>query len=294
MTTTTPGGIGGLTSRRRRVSDRVFTVAVTVSMLAALTPLVLVIGYTIYRGASQLSARFLWHSMAGVPPSSTGGGVYHAIVGTTEMVLLSSAVSVPVGLLTAIYVTEYGRGPLARAIRFFVDVMVGIPSIVAGLFIYAFLVLGLHRGYSGFAGALALAILQLPIVIRASEEMILLVPGTLREASYALGVPRWRTILSIVLPTAASGITTGVMLAVARVAGETAPLLLTSFDNSFINRNPFHGPQSALSVYIFGSAQQAYRPAVDRAWAAALTLITIVVVLYTIARLVTRRSALRR
>lgn len=282
----------GWREARRRLTDRAFRAALLLAFLAAVTPLLLVLGYTVYRGASHLSAALLTHSMAGVPPSSAGGGIYHAIVGTVEMVLLSSLISVPVGLLAALYLTEFGRGWLPRSIRFFVDVMTGIPSIVAGLFVYAFLVLGLHRGYSGFAGALALAVLQLPVVIRASEDMLNLVPDALREASYALGVPRWRTVLSVVLPTSAAGITTGVMLAVARVTGETAPLLLTSFDNTFINNNPFSGPQSALSVFIYNSAQQAYAPAVDRAWAAALTLIVLVIALYTGARILARRSAL--
>ncbi len=279
---------------RRHALDRMFTNVVMAAFVVSVVPLVLVLGYTIYRGAGHISMTFFTHSMAGVPPASQGGGIYHAIVGTVEMVLLSSLVSVPIGLLAAVYLTEYGRGPVPGVIRFFVDVMTGIPSIVAGLFVYAFLVLGLHQGYSGFAGALALAILQLPIIIRSSEEMIRLVPNVLREASYALGVPRWRTILSIVLPTASAGLTTGVMLAVARVTGETAPLLLTSFDNPFINTNPFQNPQAALSVFIYNSAQQAYEPAVNRAWAAALTLIVIVIVLYVGARLVTRRSSLMR
>jgi len=280
--------------RRRRGTNRLFTGLVLLAFAAAVTPLVLVLGYTVYRGAAHLSGAFLTHSMAGVPPSNAGGGIYHAIVGTAEMVLLSSLISVPVGLLAAVYVTEFGRGWLVRLIRFFVDVMTGIPSIVAGLFVYAFLVLGLHQGYSGFAGALALAVLQLPVVIRSSEDMLTLVPDALREASYALGVARWRTVLSVVLPTAASGILTGVMLAVARVTGETAPLLLTSFDNPFINSNPFSGPQGALSVFIFNSAQQAYNPAVDRAWAAALTLIVLVITLYAAARLLARRGPLRQ
>lgn len=281
-----------LAEGRRRAVSRLFTTGAAAAFAAAVLPLLLVLGYTIYRGAAHLSGRFFTHSMAGVPPATTGGGIYHAIVGTVEMVGLSSLVSVPVGLLAAVYLTEYGAGMLAWAIRFFIDVMTGIPSIVAGLFVYAFLVLGLHQGYSGFAGALALAVLQLPIVIRSSEEMIALVPADLREASYALGIPRWRTILRVVLPTASAGITTGVMLAVARVTGETAPLLLTSFNNPFINTNPFAGPQASLSVFIYDSAQQAYTPAVDRAWAAALTLIILVVVLYLGARLVTRRSTL--
>jgi phosphate transport system permease protein len=230
--------------------------------------------------------------MLGVGPRDVNGGAYHAIVGTLEQVLLASILSVPTGLLVAIYLTEFGRGPLATAVRALIDVMVGIPSIVAGLFIYAFWVLGLHRGFSGLAAAMALALLMLPIVVRTSEEMMKLVPGALREAAYALGIPRWRTVLSIVLPTASAGITTGVMLAVARVTGETAPLLLTAFGFDAIHTDPFHGAQSSLPLFVFLQAGSAFKPAVDRAWAGALTLIVIVLLLTVIARLLGRRNRL--
>jgi phosphate transport system permease protein len=227
-----------------------------------------------------------------VGPNDAGGGAYHAIVGTLEQVLLASLISVPLGLAAAGYLNEYGSGWLPKAVRFFVDVMTGIPSIVAGLFVYAFWTLGLHRGFSGFGGAMALAVLMLPVGIRSAEEMLLLVPDALREASYALGIPKWRTVLRVVLPTASAGLTTGVMLAVARVTGETAPLLLTVFGTNFINTDPFHGAQSGLPLFIYQQAQQAYQPAVDRAWAGALALIVVVALLYTGARLLTRRNAL--
>jgi phosphate transport system permease protein len=177
-------------------------------------------------------------------------------------------------------------------VRTVIDVMVGIPSIVAGLFIYAFWVLGLGQGFSGLAAALALSILMLPIVVRSAEEMIKLVPAALREASYALGIPRWRTILRVVLPTASAGITTGVMLAVARVTGETAPLLLTAFGFDSIKNDPFSGPQSSLPLFVFSQASSAFTTAVDRAWAGALTLIAVVLFLTVAARLVTRRNRL--
>jgi phosphate transport system permease protein len=230
--------------------------------------------------------------MAGVAPNDIGGGAYHAIIGTLEQVAITSVISVPLGLAAAVYLTEYGTGLLPRAIRFFVDVMTGVPSIVAGLFIYVFWVLGLHQGFSGLAGALALVILMLPVIIRSAEEMLLLVPKSLREASYALGVPQWKTIVHIVLPTASAGLVTGIMLAVARVIGETAPLLLTVFGTNYINTNPFSGNQSGLPMFIYNQAQQPYQPAIDRAWAGALTLILIVVVLYSAARLLTRRNQL--
>ncbi|HET9187900.1 MAG TPA: phosphate ABC transporter permease PstA [Acidothermaceae bacterium] len=278
---------------RRKAVDRLVSNVVVSAFLVALAPLALVVYFTAVRGIPHFSAVFFTHSLAGVPPSETGGGIAAAIQGTVEQVFLATLISVPIGLLVAVYVTEYGRGVFARAIRFLVDVMTGIPSIVAGLFIYTFLVIGLHQGFSGFAGSLALSILMLPVVIRSAEEMIALVPKAYREASYALGVTRWRTIVSVVLPTAMGGLVTGVMLAVARVTGETAPLLLTAFDNNYLNANPFKGQQSSLSLIVYTQAQQAYQPAIDRAWAAAATLILIVIGLYVVARLLTRRSAFR-
>jgi phosphate transport system permease protein len=278
----------------RRWTDLVARVFVAACFLLAVIPLVLVLYFVIRKGLPHITGHFLTHSMALVPPNKAGGGIYHALIGTLEQVGIAALIAVPLGLLTAIYMSEYGRGALRTAIRFFVDVMTGVPSIVAGLFIYTFWVLGLHQGFSGFAGSLALAVLMLPIVVRSSEEMLLLVPGALREASYALGIPRWKTVLRIVLPTASAGITTGVMLAVARVTGETAPLILTVFDNPYINTDPFHQPQSALSLFVYNQAQSAYSPAIERAWAGAFSLITIVVVLYIGARVLSRRNALTK
>ena len=277
---------------RRKAADRLARLLVGGAVLAALAPLVAVVGYTVLRGAKGLTPYFLYHSMRGIGPLDTHGGIYHALLGTLEQVGLAIAMAVPLGLLTAVYITEFGRGRLATATRFVVDVMTGIPSIVAGLFVLAFWVIGLGRGFSGFAASIALAILMLPVVVRSAEEMIRLVPDSLREASYALGVPRWRTVVSVVLPTASPGITTGVMLAVARVTGETAPLLLTAFGFDSIRRNPFSGPQSGLPLYVFDQATSSARGAVDRAWAAALALIIVVVLLYVAARLVTRRNRL--
>ena len=279
---------------RRRAIDRMATMLAYAAFGLALLPLGAVLSYTVARGLKRFRPDFLTHSMAGVGPLDKTGGVYHSMIGTLEQVLIATLISVPVGLLVAVYVTEYGRGKLTIAIRFFIDVMTGIPSIVAGLFVFAFWVLALRRGFSGVAAAIALAILMLPVVVRSAEEMIRLVPNGLREASYALGVPRWRTILSIVLPTAATGITTGVMLAVARVTGETAPLLLTSFGNDFIHTNPLQGQQSGLPLFVYQQAGSPFDVGVDRAWAGALTLILIVVVLYTAARLLTRRNTLVR
>jgi phosphate transport system permease protein len=277
---------------RRSVVDRLATVLMATTVGVCLLALGAVLVYTASRGVRAMSGDFFFHSMNGVGPRDDAGGAYHAILGTLEQVLLATVMSVPSGLLVAIYLTEYGRGRLAKLVRGVVDLMVGIPSIVAGLFVYAFWVLGLHRGFSGFAAALALSILMLPIVVRSAEEMIKLVPQSLREAAYALGVPRWRAILQVVLPTASAGITTGVMLAVARVTGETAPLLLTAFGFDSIHRNPFHGPQSSLPLFVFTQASSAFGTAVDRAWAGALTLIAVVLLLTVAARLVTRRNRL--
>jgi phosphate transport system permease protein len=280
---------------RRQALDRLATLGVRMSMLIALTPLVALMSYTVARGLSSLSWDFLTHSMKGVGPLDRGGGAYHAIIGTLEQVLLAVAMAVPLGILTAVYVAEYGRGWFAHAVRFVTDVMTGVPSIVAGLFVFAFFVLPpLNMGPSGFAASLALSILMLPVVMRSTEEMIKLVPADLREAAYALGVPKWKTILRVVLPTASAGITTGVMLAIARVTGETAPLLLTAQLTNSINTDPFSGRQSGLGAYIYDQASSSGRGTVDRAWAAALTLVIIVLGLYAIARFLTRRNVLSR
>ena len=286
------GVVASMVEGGRAARNRLATHGLYAMLVLALVALVAVLAYTISRGLEAMSIEFLTHSMKGVGPLDPGGGAYHAIIGTLEQVLIATLISVPLGLMAAIYLVEYGVGPLAAFVRFVVDVMTGIPSIVAGLFIFAFWVLGLHKGFSGFAAALALSVLMLPVVVRASEEMLKLVPSDLREASWALGVPRWRTIVSVVLPAASAGLTTAVMLAVARVTGETAPLLLTAFGFDAINTDPFHGPQSALPLFVFGQAQSAFEVAINRAWAGALTLIVVVLVLTTAARLLTRRNRL--
>jgi phosphate transport system permease protein len=279
---------------KRKAVDRVATSGALLALVLTLLPLGFVIGYVIKEGKTRFNGSFLTHSMANVGPLASNGGVYHAIIGTLEQVLIASVISVPLGLLVAVYITEYGGNALATGVRFLIDVMTGIPSIVAGLFVLAFWIIALNQPFTGFAGALALAILELPIVVRTSEEMIRLVPSALREASYALGVPKWKTVLRIVLPTASTGITTGVMLAIARVIGETAPVLLVVGGNNFINNNPFSGAQGSLPLFIFQNALTSSTFNVQRAWAAALTLILVVVVLYVAARLLTRRNALAR
>jgi phosphate transport system permease protein len=281
--------VSGIVEGRRRAVDRLATNLALLALALALIPLGFVIGYVIKLGHTAFSWSFLTED-ASAGPLSPGGGVGHAIVGTLEQVFLASLFAVPVGLLVAIYITEYGGSRLATSVRFLIDVMTGLPSIVAGLFVLAFWLIALGKGFSGFAGAMALAIIELPIVVRTSEEMIRLVPGALREASYALGIAKWRTILRVVLPVASSGITTGIMLAVARVIGETAPVLLVVDNNNFFNWNPFRGPQASLPVYIFQNAESSSTFNVQRAWAAALTLILVVMILYVGARLITWRN----
>lgn len=254
------------------------------AVLVALAPLVAVTAYTLERGLRGVSGHFFTESMKGVGPLDSSGGALHAIIGTVEQVAIASVIAVPLGVLVAIDLIEFTRGRFSRAVRFFVDVMTGLPSIVAGLFIFAFWVIGLHRGFSGLAAGLALAVLMLPVVVRSSEEMLKLVPASLREAALALGIPRWRTTTSVVLPAARDGIVTGVMLAVARVAGETAPLLLTAFGTQLVNANPFGGAQSALPLFVYQQAGSAFKVNVDRAWAGALTLIGLVIALNVVAR----------
>ncbi|OIK25740.1 phosphate ABC transporter permease PstA [Streptomyces malaysiense] len=276
---------------RRQAKDRVATSLVWACFVLAVVPLYSLVETTFAKGVKDLDGRFLTHSMAGVLATDEGGGVYHAIIGTLEQVGLASLIAVPIGVLTAIYLVEYGRGKLALAVTFFVDVMTGIPSIVSGLFILAFWILVLGFSYSGFAGSLALVILMIPVVVRSTEEMLKLVPNELREASLALGVPKWRTILKVVLPTALGGITTGIMLAVARIAGETAPVLLLVFGNPMINNDPFNGAQSSLPFYIYEQYLLGTDQAYSRAWSAALVLIAFVMILNLVARGIARWKA---
>lgn len=275
---------------RRTLVNRLATALLGLAVVIALLPLASVLYFTVVKGLTRFGGYFLQHSMRGVGPLDATGGAYHAIIGTLEQVGIATAIAVPLGLLAAIYTVEYGKGRLAALVRFFTDVMTGVPSIVAGLFLYAFWVLALGQGFSGFAAALALTILMLPTIVRSTEEMLKLVPDALREASLALGIPRWRTILSVVLPTASAGIITGVMLAIARVAGETAPLLLTALNFDSINVNPFGGQQAALPTFIFAQAGAPQKVALDRAWAGALTLVLLILVLSLIARTIARRS----
>lgn len=275
----------------RQAKDRLATTLVWTCFVLAVVPLVSLIRYTVEKGVTVLDGYFLTHSMNGVLTLEEGGGVHHALIGTIEQIALATLVAAPLGLLTAVYLVEYGRGRLAVAVTFFVDVMTGIPSIVAGLFVFSFWIVVLGFGFSGFAGSMALAILMVPVVVRSAEEMLKLVPDELREASLALGVPKWRTILKVVLPTALGGITTGVMLAVARIAGETAPVMLLVFGSQAINTNPFHDGQASLPFYIWEQYRLGNEPSHARAWAAALVLIALVMAMNLVARGIARWKA---
>ena len=277
----------------RKAWDRLVTAVVTSAFLVALLPLVSVLGAVLARGAERFDADFFNNSMRGVV--GEGGGAHHALMGTLIITGLATLISVPIGLLTAIYLVEYGRGALARYITFFVDVMTGIPSIVAGLFAYALFELFFGAGVRmGIMGSVALSVLMIPVVVRSTEEMLKLVPNELREASMALAVPKWRTVLKVVLPTALAGIATGVTLAIARVIGETAPLLVTVGITASDNFNPFDDRMATLSVFSFNQyATPGIPPGpfLDRAWAAAFTLILIVMALNLLARLISRLFA---
>jgi phosphate transport system permease protein len=283
-------GLSRAVEGRRAGTDRLVTCAVVGAFGLAMVPLVSLVFEVVSRGVARLDGEFFNSSLVGIV--GEGGGAYHAIFGTLIITGLTALISVPIGLLTAIYLVEYGTGRLKRAITFLVDVMTGIPSIVAGLFAYALFAIFFGPGVRmGAAGAVALSVLMIPVVVRSAEEVLKLVPNELREASYALGVPKWRTIVKVVLPTAVAGLGTGVTLAVARVIGETAPLLVTVGITNATNLNPFDGRMATLPVFAYYQLTQPGVPpeyAIDRAWTAALILIAIVMALNLVARLISR------
>ena len=282
--------VSRLVEGSRRATDRLVTVGVVGAFALAMVPLVSVVWTVVRDGVARLDGHFFTFSMRGVV--GAGGGAYHAIIGTLLMTGVATLISVPVGVLTGIYLVDYGRGPLARSVTFLVDVMTGIPSIVAGLFVLAVFTLVLGPGTKiGLMGSFALSVLMIPIVVRSAEEMFRLVPNELREASLALGVPKWLTVLKVVLPTSAAGLATGVTLAVARVIGETAPLLVTVGFATSTNDNLLNGQMTALSTFAYFSYVTPGfppEPSIDRAWTAALLLIVIVMVLNLAARGISR------
>ncbi len=267
--------------RRRQLVDRIMTILAYSCTLLAVVVLGLVLTYVVYRGLGAWSPDFF----TGLPELfGDGGGIKNALYGTLVIVGIAVLIGVPTGVMTGIYLAEFGNGILGRFIRFLADTMTGIPSIVAGIFMYGLLVTTM--GFNAFAGSCALAILMAPVIARTTEESIRLVPHSIREASLALGIPQWKTTMRIVVPTAMSGIITGTMLAVARVSGETAPLLFTALGNNFFNSDPFNGAMSAVSLYTYSASISPFKGVQQAAWGAALVLIVIVLIMNLAARLI--------
>ena len=300
-------------STKRRAQNTIATVLVTVCLLIALIPLVWVLWTVVSKGLKTILHADWWTgTQRNIGLTDAGGGTLQGIVGTLEQVAICTVVSVPIALLIGVYLVEYGGGRLAKITTFMVDILTGIPSIVAALFIFAVFVQTFHTPYAGYLVALALVILMIPVIVRTTEEMLRLVPNELREASYALGVPKWKTITKIVIPTAFTGLITGVVLGIARVAGETAPALILAGYADDVNSNPLDGSQTNMTTFIrrmfqnstqvasgtkaytldaqgnkvYGQAAANFAP--DRLWGAALTLILIILLLNLIARLIGR------
>jgi phosphate transport system permease protein len=302
-------GLHAPVARSRKIKNSVATILVTSSFLLAMIPLVWLTWTVVSKGFHAITHASWWtEDQRGVSYRDGGGGMLHAFVGTAEQVAVSTLLSVPLAIFVAIYLVEYGRGRLARATSFMVDILSGLPSIVAALFVYAVFVTTFGGQRAGVLVSLALVMLMVPIVVRTTEEMLKLVPDELREASYALGVPKWRTILRVVLPTAFSGIVTGIVLGIARIAGETAPLLILVGYSRNLNSNLFSGYQGSLPGMIYdqvtnlgnttGLDANGHRVqlhyAADRMWGTALALIIIVMALNLIARLIARSSKVSR
>jgi len=276
---------------KRNALDELVTIIVASSFAIAMVPLASLIWTVVEKGIHRFDWKFFTSDMRNV--TGAGGGGLHAILGTIVVTAIATVCAVPIGILAAVYLREYGKGWLKQALTFFVDVMTGIPSIVAGLFAFSIFAAFLGPGIRlGVVGSVALIVLMIPIVVRSTEEMLKIVPDSLREASYALGVPKWRTILKVVLPTALGGVATGLMIAVARVIGETAPLLVTTGFVTSVNLNPFSGRMANLPVfsyYSYAVPGVPPGPFIDRAWTAALVLVLMVLILYIGARLVAFR-----
>ncbi|MFI6432810.1 phosphate ABC transporter permease PstA [Rhodococcus oryzae] len=282
-------------SKRRRFADLTAAVLVTLSVLVALVPLVWVLYTVIVRGfPAMASATWFTNSFSGLSASATGGGIYHALIGTLIQGLVCAVLSIPLGLFVAIYLVEYaGPSKLGRLTTFMVDILSGVPSIVAALFIYALWIATFGFPKSAFAVSLALVLLMVPVVVRSTEEMLRIVPQDLREASYALGVPKWKTIMRIVVPTALPGIITGVMLALARVLGETAPLLILVGYAPFINFDMFNGEMGSLPGVMVAEMNNPTDAGASRIWGAALTLIMLIAVLNIAAKAIGHLSRVR-
>ena len=284
-------------SGKRKAVDKFATVIIYFAMALALVPLLWVLIKVLSEGLPAILNPDWWmYDMVGQPRNKAGGGAVHAIIGTLMQVLVTSALSIPIGVFTAIYLVEYSRGGLlGRITTFMVDILTGVPSIVAALFVYAMWITMFGFERSGFAVSLALVLLMVPIIVRNAEEMLRVVPMDLREASYALGVPKWKTIARIVLPTALSGIVTGIMLAIARVMGESSPVLVLVGSSSVINWDAFKGSQSSLPLMMLDMYKAGAQPAVlDKLWGAALTLVILIAVLNIAARIVSAKFSVKK
>ena len=273
-------------SWRRRIVDHAMTAVATLTVILVLVPLIAIFGYLVYRGIGSINWAFLTQTPK--PVGEPGGGMANAIVGSAFILTIASVVGVPVGIGAGIYLAEFGRNRFGDSIRFTADVLNGVPSIVIGIVAWSILVRG--RGFSALAGGMALAIMMIPTITRTTEEMLMLVPQALREAAYGLGIPRWRTAVSITLRTATSGVITGVMLAFARVAGETAPLLFTALGNTFWNLR-YDQPTAALPLQIYSYAISPYDEWHRQAWAGALVLIVLIVSAVAAVRYAVRRGS---
>ncbi|MBF6211777.1 phosphate ABC transporter permease PstA [Nocardia puris] len=271
-------------STGRRIRNHLATGLVTLCFVIALIPLGWVLWMVISKGIGAILTSEWWlNSQRGILPDQTGGGVYHAIYGTVVQSAVAAVLAVPLGIMAAVYLVEYGRGRLARVTTFMVDILAGVPSIVAALFIFALWIATLGFPQSSFAVSLALVLLMLPVVVRSTEEMLKLVPDELREASYALGIPKWKTIMRIVIPTALPGMISGILLALARVMGETAPVLVLVGYSKSINTDLFDGNMASLPLMIYQELANPEAAGRERVWGAALTLILLIALLYVAA-----------
>ncbi|MEO5304764.1 phosphate ABC transporter permease PstA [Corynebacterium sp. c25Ua_47] len=284
-------------SSSRKTTNNIATALVWATMIIAMIPLLWVLFELIVRGSGAVLSPEWWtESQRGILDTEAGGGALHAIIGTFVQTIIATVISVPIGIFTAIYLVEYSRGgPLSRLTTFMVDILSGVPSIVAALFIFAMWITLFGFKRSGMAVALSLVLLMIPIVVRNTEEMLRVVPMDLREASYALGVPKWKTIARIVLPTALSGIVTGIMLAVARIMGESAPVLVLVGSTSSINWDALKGAQSSLPLMMLDMYKSGADPAVlDKLWGAALTLVVLIAILNIGARIVSAKFSVKK
>ena len=279
-------------SRSRKTKNAVAAGLAWTAFAIGLIPLVWILVYVLVKGLKAITTIAWWtKSQRGILPSQVGGGIYHALYGTLVQTAIAAVVAIPIGILVAIYLVEYGRGSIARVTTFMVDILSGVPSIVAALFIFAVWISRFGFQQSAFAVSLALVLLMLPVVIRSTEEMLRLVPDELREASYALGVPKYRTILRVVLPTALSGIVSGTLLAIARVMGETAPVLVLVGYSTSINYDILHGNMASLPLLIYSSLINPTPAGQLRVWGGALTLIIIIAVITALAAVIARLVA---